>query len=290
MSGMGVTKPTNNNYAEYKREYAELNERFEDVKDKQGAIGSLWDSVKGITGVGVSEEKCSSMLEKFKNGEVNFEQAADYIEKYDVKQKDTTDLIANILTGVSAIATTTIAGVMGGPILPVIALGAGVGAATKTVIKLFDRATNKVENDEFDAKTIAKDIISGALTGATSAVPSGVAKGIKAGSKAMAVKNGVKCGLACGAASGSISYLSDVTLDDKEFKFGDLAKSASVSAFISGTVGAGVGAGLYDIAGVKGIIGKELSRTTAQTIASDSTASTARKILIKAEKSVLAPA
>ena len=288
MSGMEVKNPTSNSYSDYKNKYAELNNYFQNVKDKQGAIGTLWNDIKGITGIGASEEKCSGMLEKFKNGEINFEQAADYIEKYDTKQKDSTDLIANILTGVSAIAATTIAGVMGGPLLPILGLGAGVGAVAKAAIKFFDRATNKVQNDAFDAKQIAKDVISGAVTGATSAVPSGVAKGIKAGSKALAVKNGIKCGVACGAAAGSVGYLTDVVFDGKQFNFGELAKSAGTSAFVSGTVGAGVGAGLYRIAGAQGIIGKEVTKTTTQAIVSDSASSSARKVLAKAEKSIIA--
>ena len=286
--GETVSGLTNKSVAEYKKAYAELSNLFEDVKDKQGAIGSLWDDVKGITGVGVSEEKCASMLEKFKNGEINFEQAASYIEKYDTKQNDTTDLIANILTGVASISATTIAGVMGGPLLPILALGAGVGAITKACIKFFDRATNKVQNDEFDAKLIAKDVVTGAVTGATSAVPSGVAQGIKTGSKALAIKNGIKCGVACGAASGSINYMTDVALGDKDFNFGDMATSAAASAFLSGTVGAGVGAGLYDIANFKGMVGKEVSKTLSQAIASDSASSSARKVLIKAEKNFFA--
>ena len=287
MDEIGLTGLTNKPLAVSQNEYAQLSAHLQDVKDKQGAIGSLWDDVKGITGVGLSEEKCDSVLEQFKSGKISFEEAADCIEKYDSKQNNSTDLTANILTGTASIAATTIAGVMGGPLLPIIALGAGVGAVAKTGLKFLDRATNKVENDEFDAKLIAKDVISGAVTGATSAVPSGVAKGIKEGSKALAIENGVKCGLACGAASGSISYLSDVVLDDKEFKFGELAKSAGTSAFISGTVGAGVGAGLYNIANVEGTVGKEISRTLGQTIARNSASSSARKLLASAERKAI---
>ncbi len=187
MSEIEISNLSNNSFANYQREYSKLCERFKEVQDKQGAIGSIWDGVKNITGVGTSEVKCATMLEKFKNGDISFEEAAKYIEKYDVKQNDSTDLISNILTGVASIAATTVAGLMGGPILPILALGAGVGALTKTGLKFLDRATNNVKNDEYEAKLIAKDVISGAVTGATSAVPSGIAKGISTGNKALAI-------------------------------------------------------------------------------------------------------
>ena len=288
MSETTITNLTNKSPAHFRREYAELCQQFQNVKDKQGAVGSLWDGVKSITGVGVSESKCSSMLEKFKNGEISFEQAANYIEKYDSKQTDTTDLIANIVTGVAAIATTTIAGIMGGPILPILALGAGTGAIFKTAFKFVDRATNGVQNDEYNAKLIAKDVISGAVTGAASAVPSGIAQGVKTGSRALAIKNGMKCGIACGAASGSINYIADAALGNREFNFGDLVKQTGTSAFISGTVGAGVGLGMYNIADANGLIGQEVVKSTAQKIASDGASSSARKVLANMEKNIIA--
>ena len=288
MDDMVISQSANNLNAHYSKEYNALVNYYQNAKDKQGAIGDLWNGIKDLTGVGISENKCDSMLEKYKNGQINFEEAVKYIEKFDKKQNDSTDLIANILTGTASIATTTIMGVMGGPLLPILALGAGVGAVTKTALKLFDRATNDVKNDEFDVKTITKDVISGAVTGATSAVPSGIAQGIKTGNKALAIQNGIKCGAVCGASAGAISYTTDVVLDNKEFNFGELAKSVGTSAFVSGTVGAGVGAGLYGIANAKGIVGKEVSKTLGQTIASDSASSSARKVLAKAERNIIA--
>jgi len=272
------TISTSHNPISSNKLYNELRSHFEDIQDKQGAIGSLWNDVKGITGIGTSEKKCDSMLEKYRNGEISFEQAANYVDSFDKKQSDTTDLIANIVTGVAAIATTTLAGVMGGPLLPILAIGAGVGAVTKTGFKLFDRATNKVKNDEFEAKTMIKDFVSGAVTGAASAVPSGISKGIKDGNKILAVENGIKCGLACGAVSGSTSYMTDVALGDKKFNADELFNATASSALISGVVSAGIGAGLYDIAGAKGLIGQEVTKSTTQTIASDSASSSARKI------------
>ena len=292
MSELTVSNLTDNSYAEYKHGYAELSERFQSVKDKQGAIGSLWDSVKGITGVGISEEKCTSMLEKFKNGEITFEQAANYIDRYDTKQNDTTDLIANIVTGVAAIAATTVAGVMGGPLLPILAIGAGVGAAVKTGFKFFDRATNNVQNDEYDAKLVIKDVITGAVTGAASAAPSGIKSAIAKGDRALAITKGIECGAICGAVGGSTSYMTDVALGDKDFSFEDLITTTGTSAFVSGTVGGAVGAGLFKIADSKGLAGKSLTllpkETNAQIIAKDSASSSARKVLANMEKNIIA--
>lgn len=286
----GYYRPASNSeYLEYKKEYAELEAKLNDVQDKQGVCGSIWNDVKEVTGLGTSQSKCETMLEKFKNGEINFEEAAEYIEKFDKKQDNMLDLTSNILTGVAAIAATTIAGVMGGPLLPIIGIGAGVGAVVKAGLKFFDRATNNVVNDEYDAKLIAKDIVTGAVTGATSAVPSGVSAGIKQGSKALAIENGAKCGIACGASSGAISYMTDVALGDTDFNFGELTKNTVTSAFVSGTVGAGVGAGLYGIADIQGMTGKTVvAKSMGQTIAQDGTSSSARKVLARVEKDAIA--
>ena len=256
MGETAITALTNNSFAEYKQEYAELNAHLQDVKDKQGAIGSLWDGVKNFTGVGVSEKKCDSMLEKFKNGEIDFEEATEYIEKYEKKQSDTTDLIVNILTGTASIAATIAMGCVGAPLL---AVGAGIGALAKTGLKFVDRATNKVENDEFDSKLVAKDILSGAVTGAVSAVQTSMfSKLSKAGVSALSKgglkaaqeveksklltsgANGFVCGAICGGFAGGANYLIDAGFGDKKFNVGDLAAStlstAAVSAPISGVI------------------------------------------------------
>ncbi len=265
-----------------------LNEKLSQVKDEQGCLGNIWNGIKEITNLGQSVSDCESMLEKFNSGEVSFEEAVRYIDSFDNKQENMSGLLSNVLTGIGAIASTILT-VGTGPIGWGLALlkGAPIGAALKAGINLLDRATNNIEGDEFDVKEMAKDAISGAMTGATSAVSSGIGAGIKAGKAGISILNGAKCGAICGAASGAGSYMTDVAFGDKEFDGSELISNTVTSAFVSGTVGAAVGGGMYGIANATGNIGKEVTKSTTQAIIADSTSSTTRKILGQAEKNVL---
>ena len=261
-----------------------LENRFAEIDAKQGVLGSIWNGFKEVTGTGVSKSDCEKMLEKYNIGAVSFDEAIEYINSFESKQDEMTDLQANILTGVGAIALATCA--VAGPIGWVAALtfGAPVGALLKTSIKLLDRASNDVKNDEFDGKQMAKDAISGAVTGMTSAVWSGVGEGIKAGKIALSVSNGAKSGAECGAVAGASSYITDVALDEnKYFNFGDLVKSTATSAFVSGTVGGAVGAGLFRMSNN---VGQEVEKSIKQTVIDDSTASSSRKLLATGERTI----
>ena len=266
---------------------AVLEAKFSDIKDKQGFLGSIWNGFKEITGTGLSKSDCESTLEKYKRGEISFDEALEIIESFDKKQDEMSDLGANILTGIGAIAAATVAA-SAGPIgwAFAFAKGAPIGAVLKTGIKVLDRASNNKKGDEFDTKQMAKDAISGAITGTTSAVASGVGAGIKAGKISLSIKNGTKCGAQCGALAGSASYRTDVTFDDdKYFNIGDLVKRTATSTFVSGTVGGFVGAGMY---GLSNNVGQDVSKTVSQTIVADSTSSSSRKILGSAERTALA--
>ena len=81
--------------------------------------------------------------------------------------------------------------------------------------------------------------------------------------------------------------MTDVAFGDKEFDGSELISNTVTSAFVSGTVGAAVGGGMYGIANATGNIGKEVTKSTTQAIIADSTSSTTRKILGQAEKNVL---
>lgn len=272
-----------------------LQGRLDEIKSEQGAIGKLWNGFKEITHLGQSESDCKGKLEEYQNGEISFEEALEYIEKYEAKQGGAVDLLANIVTGVGSIAAATaIAAGTGGAGVPIslaILAGAPIGAAIKTTVKGVDRATNEVEGDTLDAKQIIKDVVSGATTGATSAVVSNIGAGVKAAKFGLSVRNGVKCGAACGAASGAINYTTDVALDEnKQFKFGDLTKNTAFSAVVSGTVGAAVGAGYYGVQSALGNVGKATTNSLGKTIAVDSTNSSARKVLNNAERQIIAAA
>ena len=264
----------------------ELEDKLKQVQDEQGFLGKSWNGFKEITGLGVSNSDCEKLLDKYNNGEISFEEAVQYIEDFESKQETMSELGANILTGIGAIAFATTA-LAAGPIgwIAAIAKGAPIGAALKAGIKTLDRASNNVEGDTLDAKQITKDAISGALTGTTSAVSSGVGAGIKAGKIGLSILNGAKCGAICGSVSGAASYLTDVAFeDDKEFNAGELVKNTATSAFVSGTVGAVVGGGMY---GLSTNVGKEATKTLGQTIVADSTSSTTRKLLGQGERNML---
>ena len=264
----------------------ELEEKLKEVQDEQGFLGKTWNGFKEITNLGLSNSDCEKMVDKYNNGEISFEEAVSYIEDFKSKQETMSELGANILTGIGAIAFATTA-LSAGPIgwVAAIAKGAPIGAALKTGIKTLDRATNDIEGDALDMKQMTKDAISGALTGTTSAVSSGVGAGIKAGKVGLSILNGAKCGTICGSVSGAASYLADVAFEeDKEFNTGELLKNTATSAFVSGTVGAVVGGGMY---GLSSNVGKEATKTLGQTIVADSSSSTARKLLGQGERNIL---
>ena len=264
----------------------ELEEKLKEVQDEQGFLGKTWNGFKEITNLGLSNSDCEKMVDKYNNGEISFEEAVSYIEDFESKQETMSELGANILTGIGAIAFATTA-LSAGPIgwVAAIAKGAPIGAALKTGIKTLDRATNDIKGDALDMKQMTKDAISGALTGTTSAVSSGVGAGIKAGKVGLSILNGAKCGTICGSVSGAASYLADVAFEeDKEFNTGELLKNTATSAFVSGTVGAVVGGGMY---GLSSNVGKEATKTLGQTIVADSSSSTARKLLGQGERNIL---
>ena len=282
---------TNNKYValpyEKSSQIEYLNEKLTQVKDEQGFLGNIWNGFKEFSDLGQSASDCESMLNKFNAGRVSFQEAVEYIDEFQDKQKNMSGLLSNVLTGVGAIASTIFtAGT--GTILwkTAIACGAPIGAALKTSINLIDRATNNIEGDELDIKQMAKDAISGAMTGTTSAVSSGVGAGIKAGKIGVSLLNGAKCGLACGAVSGAGSYMTDVAFGDKDFDIGELAANTAVSSFVSGTVGTVVGGGMYGMANLAGNVGTEVSKTTAQAIVADAGSSSVRKVLGQAERNV----
>ena len=261
-----------------------LDMRFAQIKDKQGILGNIWNGVKEITGSGISKSKCESVLEQYKQGYISFDEALEYIESFDRKQNNMTDLESNIATGIGAIAVATC--LASGPMgwIAALTFGAPVGAVLKPLIKIFDRATNKVKNDELNAKQIMKDTISGAMVGATSAVSSGVGAGIRAGSFKLAVSNGGKCGAQCGALAGATSYMTDVAFEnDRKFNLEELIETTMSSAFIAGTVGAVVGTGMYKTSKT---VGQDVSKSLKNTIIEDSTTSSSRKVLGKVERSI----
>ena len=273
----------------YCSDVAFLEKKLTSIQDEQGVLGNIWNGIKEFTSLGVSESDCINMLEKYKNGEISFEQAVDYLDEYDSKQENASGLLSNILTGIGGIAVATAAATTG-PIGWGLAFlkGAPIGAALKTGINFIDRATNDVEGDAFDAKQMTKDAVSGALTGAASAVSGASSLGYKAlsskgiveaGTIAADVVKGACCGMECGAMSGAGTYMTDVVLDDKDFEFDELLANTVTSALVSGTVGSVVGVGLNGL--------NKTGFANFGTVTRDSISSSTRKVLGAETKDML---
>ena len=268
---------------------AYLKEKLQNIEDEQGLFGKMWNGTKELTGIGASQKECETMLKKFEKGDITFEEAVGYLNSFEQKQENMTELAKNIATGVGAIAFATVTAGTGLGLVAAAQAGAPIGAAIKTTLGLADRMTNNVANDAFNTKEIVKDAVSGAVTGTTSAVSSGIMDGIKDSSISATVLNGTKCGAMCGAIAGSTSYLTDVALEeDKKFDFGNLTRATATSSLVSGVVGAGVGAGMFGSAGLTGNVGKSASKITSHVIARDSFTSSLRKILGRGVKDAAA--
>lgn len=228
-----------------------LEAKLDEIEKNNGTILGGWNSLKETLGIGSSAEKCDEAIEKYKNGEITFEEAETMINEYGAKQESSLNLFSNIATSIAAIGTVaavtaTIA--TGGLLAPVaIALGAGSGALTKAGFKALDRATNEVEGDALNGKTLAKDALSGAVTGGVAVWTMGTAG--SANSVGQAIKGCTKTGVKSGAIAGAANYSIDCAFDEnKDFNAGDLAKTTAESAIVGGAVGAimgGVNGGLH---------------------------------------------
>lgn len=231
-----------------------LEDNLSKAKDNQGVIGSLWNGIKSITGLGSSTKKCEQALADYKNGKITFDEADSIISGFESKQKSSVNLVSNILTGVAATLVVGSAVLTGGLSLGVVAGAAAVGGATKAGLKFLDRATNKVEGDAADAKQIIKDSLSGAIDGAVSVATAGMGTAAVTG-KTVAeqtlketVKQGIISGAKAGAVSGAVTGAGDYTIEaaleeDVDFNAADLAKSTLMNA-AGGAVAGGVMGGI----------------------------------------------
>ena len=223
-----------------------LNEQLNAVEAKQGFFSNAWNDVKEFVGIGTSVEKCDEAIEKYKNGEITYEEASAVIDEFALKQDSSLNLFSNIVTGVTAITAATAAGAAivasGGTATPLVlaAVGAGTGAVTKATYKFTDRATNDVEGDATDTKQIIKDGLSGAVTGAIGAATMGTGSAAETlgASVAKSAAKSAKTGFITGAVSGSSNYLIDTTFDDnKDFDTKEFLATTATSAAVGTAVG-----------------------------------------------------
>lgn len=218
-----------------------LNQQLDVIEDEQGCFSKAWNKVKETVGLGTSVEKCEDYIEQYKNGDITYEEAAQKLAEFDSKQDSSLNLFSNIASSVLSIAAVAAAAAIavssGGLALPAaIAIGAATGAVAKSGMKTIDRATNEVEGDAGDVKTIAKDALSGAVTGGIATATMGTASGAKTVKDA--VINCAKTGVKTGAVSGAANYTIDCTFeDDKDFKFSEMLTTTAANAAVGGVVG-----------------------------------------------------
>lgn len=219
-----------------------LEDQLSFVQQEQGSIMKGWDKFKGSIGLGTSSEKCEKAIDKYKNGEISFEEAMGEIEKFHNKQASSLDLFSNIATGITAIVAGTAVAATGGAAAPIVA-GALVGAGTKAGFKATDRATNDIKGDALDAKQLAKDALSGAVTGGIGVATAGTAgKPFSIGGTKACVTKCASTGFKTGAISGASNYTIDCAFEEnKDFNLKDFATTTATSSLVGGTVGAVMG-------------------------------------------------
>ena len=273
-----------------------LEDQLSFVQKEQGALMRGWDNFKGDIGIGTSSEKCEDAIEKYKKGEMTFEEAMSEIEKFSNKQSSSLDLFSNIATAAAALAATVATGGVAG-----IAIGAAVGAGTKAGFKAADRATNDIKGDALDGKQLAKDALSGAVTGGIAVATAGTAKNpfdngfkvagkqvIGAGKKACVAKCATT-GVVTGAISGASNYTIDCAFEDnKDFNVKDLAVNTATSSLVGGTVGAVMGGFNGALRANNANFFKNIDADTTKTLIANSVCSAEYKVLNSGIRSIAA--
>lgn len=248
----------------------ELSSMLNDAEDKQGIVGSAWNSFKSFIGIGSNTKKCENAISDFKEGKISYDEAKSIISDFDSKQDGSVNMFSNLATGVVVAGVIASAVATGGLSLGVVAAAAGVGGATKAGLKFADRATNKVKGDALDGKQIVKDGLSGAVEGVATAATMGIGSAAKnvAGETAKSTlksaivsgaKEGAKTGGVAGAITGAGEYTINASMeDDVEFNAQGLLKNTAANA-LGGAVAGGV------IGSVTGGIGYAKTKNTNET-------------------------
>ncbi len=216
---------------------------LENAKNEQGVIGKAIDTIKGMTGIGISSKKCQQYIDNAKAGQTSYEEAYENVSKYALSQKRTLNTISGIASaGLALLAITK--GKNKGINIKNIFTAAGVGAVTKTAIKFTDRSTNNVQQDAFDPKSILKDSAQGALNGVSSIAALGLAKNVTSSATSAANAfglgsiQGVKAGMVTGAGIGAGDYALDCAFDkDEKFDVNNFIKATAYSATATGLLG-----------------------------------------------------
>lgn len=252
------------------KQVEELSSMLSDAEDKQGIVGSAWNSFKSFIGIGSSSKKCEDAISDFKEGKISYDEAKSIISDFDSKQDSSVNMFSNIATGIVVTGVIASAVATGGLSLGVVAAAAGVGGATKAGLKFADRATNNLKGDALDGKQIVKDGLSGAVEGVATAATMGIgsaaknvagetAKSTLKGAIVSGAKEGAKTGGVAGAITGAGEYTINAAMDeDTDFNAAGLLKNTAANA-LGGAVAGGV------IGGVSGGLGYAKTKNTDET-------------------------
>lgn len=167
---------TTDNYNVFDKENnaQELEDELKSVQEEQGFIGKAWNGIKSIFGGGSS--KVEKNIEKYKNGEISFDEAKESIKKYQDGQKMSVDVVGDIASGILAVGAFSLAigsaVVTGGASLPIaLGIATAAGAGSKIAIKATDSA---VGNREYGLKDLGYDAATGAVNGLLAPVTNGI--------------------------------------------------------------------------------------------------------------------
>ena len=111
-----------------------LENKLQAIEDEQGIFGKIWNGTKELTSLGTSQKDCQSMLKQFKQGKISFEEAAQYLNSFEQKQENMTELTKNIATGIGAIAFATVTAGTGLGLVAAAQAGAPIGAGIKAAL------------------------------------------------------------------------------------------------------------------------------------------------------------
>ncbi len=243
-----LNAPSSGNLSNAKNLECKLN----NIQSKNGALTSIWDSIKSSSNIGASSKKCEEAINAYINGEISYEEANALLENYEQKQADSINLFSSISTGVVASLVVGSAVLTGGLSLGAIAAAGCVGGVFKCALKMFDRATNELKGDALNKKEISKDFLSGALDGAVSVGTMGLNvtplnfQYTASNTFKQAVFQGVKQGAKSGAISGAVMGGGDYTInalvdEDIDFKTDEFLSAVVATSVSSSVMGGAMG-------------------------------------------------
>lgn len=215
--------------AALEEQYEEIEQEFETAKNSNGWISGAWNAIKNFTGIGASSNKTqkeldnmkkqldelkknpeklsevyknitgkeltSEELTKFVTGETSLmdsSKAGESVNKYSEGQKMSTDIVADIVSGIVSVGAVAIGSAVGicaapftaGASLGLVAAGIGIGAAAGATVKVALKGSDCIGNEKkYELKDLGYDLVTGSINGAMGPVSN--ALGGAAGTTAM---------------------------------------------------------------------------------------------------------